>query len=324
MSCNGSEDSLLECARSGSSSCNLAGVMCYYTVKGRVRIVNGSYPDEGYVEVLVYDKWRKVCSTNWDTKDAAVTCQSLGFLGGAPTSFPAVEKRNETNWFLDSMDCNGDEDFLFECAARGSTTCSSGREAGVSCYSHTIYGTVRIVSGSSPNEGVVEVLKNYRWRSVCKERWNKNNADVTCKSLGFSGGFPVSSLMFVEDTDYAYMLGSMNCVGDEDSLLQCFRSITPSSSCYSRGKAGVVCYRSINDTLRYLIETTAEEKKAVKPKLYINGTWRELCKDSLDDRKANVICNSVGFSGYHKSVRRGSEFGNPLVNNINAVEGKTI
>ncbi|XP_061193624.1 scavenger receptor cysteine-rich domain superfamily protein-like [Saccostrea echinata] len=319
MSCNGNEDSLLECARSGSNSCNLAGVICYCTIKGRVRIVNGSFPDEGRVEVLVYDRWRKVCSTNWDKNDADVTCRSLGFFGGAPVSLPAVEKRNKTIWFLDGMNCNGDEESLFECAARGSITCNSGREAGVICYNQTVNGTVRIVNGSSPNEGVVEVLKNHRWRNVYEAGWNKNDADVTCKSFGYSGGFPVSSLLFVDNKEDALMLGAMNCVGDEDSLLKCPRSITLSSTYYVGGKAAVVCYHTENDTIKYVIENTAQEKSIIMPKIYINGTWRVLCRRSWDVSNANVICRSLGYPGYQALLRNwthGSSFGKPLVNSI--------
>ncbi|XP_062575344.1 scavenger receptor cysteine-rich domain superfamily protein-like isoform X2 [Saccostrea cucullata] len=319
MSCNGNEDSLLKCARSGSSSCNLAGVMCYYTVKGRVRIVDGSFPDEGRVEVLVYDRWRKVCSTYWDKNDTDVTCRNLGFLGGFPTSLPAREKKSKTIWFLDRVNCNGDEDYLFECTARGSTTCSSGREAGVICYNHIVNGIVRIVSGSSPNEGVVEVLKNHRWQRVSKEGWDKSNADVTCKTLGYSGGFPVSSLMFVDDREDALMLGAINCEGDEDFLLNCPISINPSSSYYSSAMAAVVCYHTINDTIRYINEYSTQEKNVIIPKININGTWRTLCKVGRDDNYAKVICRSLGYSGYATLTLNGensSAFGEPIVNNI--------
>ncbi|XP_061193623.1 deleted in malignant brain tumors 1 protein-like [Saccostrea echinata] len=322
MSCNGNENSLLECARSGSSSCNLAGVICYCTVKGRVRIVNGSFSDEGRVEVLVYDRWRKVCSSYWGKNDADVTCRSQGFLGGHAVSLPAVEKRNKTIWFLDRMSCNGDEDSLFECAAQGSITCNSYREAGIVCYNHTVNGTVRIVNGSSPNEGVVEVWKNHRWVSVCKEGWDKNDADVTCKSLGYSGGFPVSSLMYVDDREDAVLLGEMYCAGNEDSLLKCPRSITLSSSCYSGGKAAVVCYHTENDTIRYVIENTALVKNVVKPKIYINGTWRVLCQSSWDESDSNVICRSLGFPGHQALLRNweyGNSFGKPLVNSIRCI-----
>ena len=47
---------------------------------GDVRLVNGSGPHEGRVEVCINEAWGSICSNEWDDKDADVVCKQLGYL----------------------------------------------------------------------------------------------------------------------------------------------------------------------------------------------------------------------------------------------------
>ena len=47
-------------------------------------------------------------------------------------------------------------------------------------------GDMRLVGGSSDNEGRVEVCVNDTWGTVCDDGWGDDDASVVCARLGYS------------------------------------------------------------------------------------------------------------------------------------------
>ena len=47
------------------------------------------------------------------------------------------------------------------------------------------HGDVRLVDGSIPNEGRVEICINNQWGTVTDDGWWSNDAKVVCRQLGY-------------------------------------------------------------------------------------------------------------------------------------------
>ena len=48
-------------------------------------------------------------------------------------------------------------------------------------------GSVRLVGGPNPSQGLVELCLFQTWRPVCASSFSYNEANVTCSALGYSG-----------------------------------------------------------------------------------------------------------------------------------------
>ncbi|XP_031555296.1 deleted in malignant brain tumors 1 protein-like [Actinia tenebrosa] len=205
-----------------------------------IRLVNGTRPNEGRVEVYYNGTWGTICDDSWAS--SAPCCGRFG-QGNGPILIADVH-------------CNGWESSLGQCYYQGwgINYCWHNEDAGVVCGGNASVATtfrpivttsspalVRLVNGTSPNEGRVEVFHNGRWGTVCDDGWNITAANVVCRQLGLP---PASSApgnaRFGQGWGPIYM-DDVRCYGWERSLAQCYFRGWGNHNCGHGEDAGVVC-----------------------------------------------------------------------------------
>ena len=101
---------------------------------------------------------------------------------------------------------------------------------------------IRLVGGSSYNEGRVEVNYNGEWGTVCDDGWDNTDAGVVCRQLGFgSSGTAIGSAGFGQGSGSIW-LDSVTCTGNESALASCGHlGFNITRFCSHHEDAGVRC-----------------------------------------------------------------------------------
>ena len=124
-------------------SCVTGGLLCCVLLlstgpgEGEVRLVGGSGPHEGRVEVYHYSLWGTVCHSSWDLQDAMVVCRQLGYATAVGAPWWAAFGRGSGPIWYDIVRCTGREANLTQCGHRGLGVhkCYHDQDAGVICAS---------------------------------------------------------------------------------------------------------------------------------------------------------------------------------------------
>ena len=103
-------------------------------------------------------------------------------------------------------------------------------------------GSTRLVSGDDNNRlsGRVEVFHNSEWGTICDDFWDDLDAQVVCRSLGYSGGVAFDRAYFGRGTGRIW-LDNVSCDGDESSVFECGHSGIGINNCQHYEDASVSC-----------------------------------------------------------------------------------
>ena len=98
---------------------------------------------------------------------------------------------------------------------------------------------MRLVGGSSQNEGLIEVYYSGRWGTVCHNDWNDRLASLVCAQLGLSSSG--------SSTDFApgkgsIFLGDIICSLNETILAHCGHYGVGIVSCDHSKDVGIKCH----------------------------------------------------------------------------------
>ncbi|XP_021368579.1 deleted in malignant brain tumors 1 protein-like [Mizuhopecten yessoensis] len=302
MKCNGNETSFLDCAiephyhfvtcRSGA-----AAVKCY----NNVRLTSGSMkPNFGRVELHNGQRWEAVCDDNFDDTEARVVCASLEYVTGRSqccSSFgpqPVDVEIQVTN-----MTCDGTEDRPQDCFYDTTGACPSNRYASVLCSTMSTLEDITVRLPENSYYGPVQVRRYGTWGYVCATGWDDEDADVTCRTLGYRSGKAVRNL--VDDAD-VIILGNVKCRGVEQHFGDCIQDkFGADTGCYNREAiAGVICLNT-TDALDFKIRGTGKSSALY---IHTDNNYLYIDKSEFDDVAASLVCKEM-----NQTYVDGSAFG---------------
>ncbi|PVD27274.1 hypothetical protein C0Q70_12429 [Pomacea canaliculata] len=197
-----------------------------------IRLVNGSNPLEGRVEVLVGQVWGTVCDLRWDRNEAGVVCSMLGYSRLInEVGFHLDTFRDRVYGEVEQVKAQQVEILRGIADIQNRLKGGSGVPTIPSVPTTTPASNnsfIRLVNGSNPLEGRVEVLVGQVWGTVCDDYWDTKDAGVVCSMLGYSRGnaIAVSSAGFGSGSGPITFTGAQ-CEGNEVDLRHCPMNNSP-------------------------------------------------------------------------------------------------
>ena len=103
---------------------------------------------------------------------------------------------------------------------------------------------VRLQSGKTINQGLVELFLNNTWGTICDDHWGIEEGNVICRMLNYSEGAwgtPCCGWFFGYHFPRKIWLDDVHCVGDERSIADCRHGGWGKHNCDHGDDVGVVC-----------------------------------------------------------------------------------
>ena len=100
---------------------------------------------------------------------------------------------------------------------------------------------VRLVGGSWNGEGRVEIYYNGAWGTVCDDDWDINDAQIVCRSLGYSNASDAPKKARFGQGSGRMWLDNVNCLGHESSIAMCSNNGWGNHDCSHAKDASVIC-----------------------------------------------------------------------------------
>ncbi|XP_030844399.1 uncharacterized protein LOC763130 isoform X3 [Strongylocentrotus purpuratus] len=329
--CVGNETSIMDCPKNamGVHNCQHSddvGVICRVAQGisrgAEVRLAgSGSSANQGRVEVYINEQWGTVCDNLWGINDADVVCRQLGFPGASRATRDAKTfGAGSGPILLDRVKCVGDETSILDCmkSAIGVHNCLHSDDAGVICdivsnsTGSSSGAEVRLAgSGSSANQGRVEVYINGQWGTVCDDFWGQEDANVVCRQLDFPGAYGYTNAQTFGAGSGPILMDNTRCVGNETSIMDCPKNAMGVHNCQHSDDVGVICRvaQGISRGAEVRLAGSGSSANQGRVEVYINEQWGTVCDNLWGINDADVVCRQLGFPGASRATRDAKTFG---------------
>ncbi|KAJ8026465.1 Deleted in malignant brain tumors 1 protein [Holothuria leucospilota] len=306
--CTGYESSFLECrgVRLREYNCfrnQTVGVTCSKALPeskippNTIRLVDGSEPHMGRVEIYYNGFWTTICEREWHYEESNVVCKQLGFIGADNTYYKHREISPDPFPILGRLECDVTHMQWTDCSSYDWNTidCSLNTLVGVTCISedYTTEGSVRLTGASSENVGRVEIYHHGEWGTICDDGWNFDDAEVVCRQLGFPGAlFAVGNAYFGQGNGFV-LLDDVSCNGTEHYLVDCRHAGWYQHNCGPGDEAGVQC---IMPDVHYPRLANGSNPHEGRVEIWNGHQWTKVCSNGgFFQNEADVVCKELGF-----------------------------
>lgn len=149
---------------------------------------------------------------------------------------------------------------------------------------------VRLVNGSGPHEGRVEVFHECRWGTVCDDVWDKKDGDVVCRMLGYRGATEVHKTgrfgQGMRWSTHTYTNGRLLFRHPGLRLVTFSRSFFVKATSSSRDKGGFK-EASVDQEATYCKVSLNKSLQIAGPVFLALATWLLLAAGLLSKAKGN-------------------------------------
>jgi len=145
---------------------------------------------------------------------------------------------------------------------------------------------VRLVEGSSSQEGRLEVFHDGIWGTVCGDYFNDVAARIVCLMLGYGYFGHFLSRRYGAGSGQIW-LDDVQCNGTETDIADCQHNDWGSHNCDHNEDVSVSC-----STLRLVGGPSPQEGRL---EVRYKGIWGTVCDDYFDNAAARVVCHMLGY-----------------------------
>ncbi|XP_066266533.1 scavenger receptor cysteine-rich type 1 protein M130-like [Branchiostoma lanceolatum] len=149
---------------------------------------------------------------------------------------------------------------------------------------------VILVDGNGYNSGLVEIFYNGQWGSICDDGFDKADADVICRHLGFSEAETFYGDAYFGEGHGPIWLDELACTGDENLITECSHPGWGVHNCQHKEDVGVVC-------TEFQIRLVDGDFDHGRLEVFHQGQWGTVCDDNFGPTEADVACRQLGFPG---------------------------